>query len=100
MTTFKDIQTQAKANWDTLYHGEIPHILVGTATCGRAAGSLPVLETIKKELARQNAKATVSEVGCMGLCSMEPLVTIVKPDSFTVCYHHVNRNLSRFPYLS
>ena len=90
MTTFKDIQTQAKANWDTLYHGEIPYILVGTATCGRAAGSLSVLEAIKKELARQNAKATVSEVGCMGLCSMEPLVTIIKPESFTVCYHHVN----------
>jgi NADH-quinone oxidoreductase subunit F len=89
LITFKDIQNQAKSNWNSLYHGEVPHILIGTATCGRAAGSLPVVETFRKELARRNAKATVSEVGCMGLCSMEPLVTIIKPDSFTVCYHHV-----------
>jgi NADH-quinone oxidoreductase subunit F len=48
------------------------------------------MEAIKNELARQNAKATVSEVGCMGLCSLEPLVTIIKPGAFTVCYHNVN----------
>ncbi len=90
MITFRDIQSQAKSNWNFLYHGDVPHILIGTATCGRAAGSLPVVETFKTELARRNAKATVSEVGCMGLCSMEPLVTIIKPGSFTVCYHNVN----------
>lgn len=93
MLSFKDIQDQAKSNWNSLYHGEVPHILVGTATCGRAAGSLPVVEAIKSELARQDAKAIVSEVGCMGLCSNEPLVTIIKPGSFTVCYHNITPQL-------
>ncbi len=89
MIPFNQIQNQAKSTWDSLYHGEVPHILVGTASCGRAAGSLKVFEAIRNELAKQNTRAVVSEVGCMGLCSMEPLVTIVKPGAFTVCYNNV-----------
>ena len=87
--TFEEVQKQAKSDWDSLYHGEVPHILIGTATCGRAAGALAVVEAFNKELARRSAQATVTEVGCIGLCSLEPLVTIIKPDSFTVCYNSV-----------
>jgi NADH-quinone oxidoreductase subunit F len=87
--TFEDIQKQAKSDWDSQYHGEVPHILIGTATCGRAAGALPVVEAFNNELAKRNARARVTEVGCIGLCSFEPLVTIIKPGSFTVCYNNV-----------
>jgi NADH-quinone oxidoreductase subunit F len=87
--TFEEIQKQAKMDWEAGYHGEVPHILVGTASCGRAAGALPVLEAFKRELKKANGAAKVTEVGCIGLCSLEPLVTIVKPDSFTVCYNNV-----------
>src|SRR4030065_2976110 len=87
--TFEDIQKQAKADWDSQYHGEVPHILIGTATCGRAAGALPVVDAFNHELAKGNTRAKVTQVGCIGLCSFEPLVTIIKPGSFTVCYHNV-----------
>jgi NADH-quinone oxidoreductase subunit F len=86
---FEQIQKQARADWDSHYHGEVPHILIGTATCGRAAGALPVVEAFNKELAKRNAGVNLTEVGCIGLCSLEPLVTIVKPDSFAVCYNNV-----------
>ncbi len=86
---FEEIQEQAKSDWDSHYHGETPHILIGTATCGRAAGALSVVEAFNKELAKNNTRAKVTEVGCIGLCSLEPLVTIIKPDSFTVCYNNV-----------
>jgi len=87
--TFEEIQRQAKADWDSGYHGEVPHILVGTASCGRAAGSMPVVEAIRTELDKRKASAKITEVGCIGLCSFEPLVTIIKLGSFTVCYHNV-----------
>ncbi|HIE16984.1 MAG TPA: NADH-quinone oxidoreductase subunit F [Dehalococcoidia bacterium] len=87
--TFEEIQKEAKADWDSLYHGRAPHILIGTATCGRAAGAMPVVEAFNEELARRNVQARVTEVGCIGLCSLEPLVIVVKPDSFAVCYHNV-----------
>ena len=91
--TFEQIQNKAREEWDALYKGEVPHILIGTATCGRAAGSLAVLEAFKKEIAQHNIQARISEVGCIGLCSLEPLVTIIKPDSFTVCYHHIEPHI-------
>jgi NADH-quinone oxidoreductase subunit F len=87
--TFEEIQKQAKLDWVSQYHGEAPHILIGTATCGRAAGALPVVEAFNKELAKSNTRAKVTEVGCIGICSLEPLVTIIKPDSFAVCYNNV-----------
>jgi NADH-quinone oxidoreductase subunit F len=87
--TFGEIDRLARQNWESLYNGETTHILVGTATCGRAAGSMAVLEAIRREITGLKGKARVSEVGCMGLCSCEPLVVIIKPGDFTVCYHHV-----------
>ena len=87
--TFTQIYRQAKQEWEALYHGDAPVILIGTATCGRAAGAMSVVDAFHKELAGQGIKAPVIEVGCIGLCSLEPLVTIIKPDSFTICYHRV-----------
>jgi NADH-quinone oxidoreductase subunit F len=86
---FEQIQKQAKADWDSQYHGEVPQILIGTATCGRAAGALSVVDAFNKELAKKNIQARLTEVGCIGLCSLEPLVTIIKPGSLTVCYNNV-----------
>ena len=84
------LQDKARSEWEALYRSDIPHILIGTATCGRAAGAMAVVDAFKAELARRKAKANLSEVGCVGLCSLEPLVTIIKPDSFTVCYNNVD----------
>jgi len=86
---YGEIHRRSRKKWEALYSGEIIHILVGTATCGRAAGSMPVLEAFRREIDRLGGEAQVSEVGCMGLCSQEPLVVIVKPGDFSVCYHHV-----------
>jgi NADH-quinone oxidoreductase subunit F len=85
--TIEELYWQAKINWGMLYEGDMPHVLVGTATCGRAAGSMAVLEAFRRETAGIDIQ--ISEVGCMGLCSYEPLVIIIKPNDFTVCYHHV-----------
>ena len=86
---YRQIHSRSLEDWQELYSGGILHILVGTATCGRAAGSMPVLQAFKGEIDRLGVAARVSEVGCMGLCSQEPLVVIIKPGDFSICYHHV-----------
>jgi len=83
------LRGKAEADWRLLHEGETPVILIGTATCGRAAGAMAVVTAFEKELKRQNAAATVVPVGCMGMCHAEPLVIIEKPGSFRVCYHNV-----------
>ncbi len=65
-------------------------IMVGTATCGRAAGSLEVLRAFKDEIQKRRIDGAVVEVGCLGHCYAEPLVIIHKPDSVPICYAHVN----------
>jgi (2Fe-2S) ferredoxin len=87
--TFDEIRKQALAEWEALVHSPKPRILVGTGTCGRAAGALAVLEAIHKELARRNIEAIVTTVGCIGLCYAEPLVDIVKPNRPRICYGSV-----------
>jgi NADH-quinone oxidoreductase subunit F len=67
---------------------------VGTATCGRAAGALEILKVIKEELAKSGLEASVLEVGCMGHCYAEPLVTVYKPGFPPICYGYVTEGIA------
>jgi NADH-quinone oxidoreductase subunit F len=87
--TFDEIRKQALAEWEALVHSPKPRILVGTGTCGRAAGALALLDVIHTELARRNIEAIITTVGCIGLCYAEPLVDIVKPNRPRICYGSV-----------
>ena len=91
-TAYETMRQKARAAWQELK--EQPLILVGTATCGRAAGALLVLEKIRAELEQRQLAATVMEVGCMGHCYAEPLVVISKPGFPSVCYGYVDEGIA------
>ena len=88
------IKICASTSWQPLL--EKPLIMVGAATCGRAAGALEVKRTIMAELDRLNIDANVLEVGCMGHCYAEPLVVITRPDSEfpPICYGYVTEGIA------
>lgn len=86
---FEEIQKKSEAEWEALEKGDKPHIIIGTATCGRAAGAMAVLETIESELARLSIEANITQVGCIGICYAEPLVEITKPNRPCICYGNV-----------
>ena len=88
-SAFREIKSHAQSQWRGLRSGK-PVIMVGTATCGRAAGALEVLQTIKGELKKHRLDCPVFEVGCMGHCYAEPIVTITKPGFPPICYGQVN----------
>ena len=92
--TFEKLRNNALAEWQTLISGDQPRILIGSATCGRASGALNVLESIKKELARLNIKATIFEVGCIGTCYIEPVIAIIKPDQPEIYYGNVTPEIA------
>ena len=87
---FEGMRDRARSHWQDLWNHQIPMILVGTATCGRAAGSLDVLRAIKEAVKRQNLNCRIYEVGCLGHCYAEPLVIIRKPGYPPICYGHVS----------
>jgi NADH-quinone oxidoreductase subunit F len=85
--TFEEISNRAKSEWEALQKGI--SILIGTATCGRAAGALDVVDAFNKELARRGLEVPIIKVGCTGLCYADPFVTISKPGSLRVAYANV-----------
>jgi len=91
---FEEIKAHAVSEWEALKQSQEPRILIGTATCGRAAGALDVLQTINDELAQQKIKARVMQVGCMGHCYAEPMVIIEKPGWPPICYGYVTPGIA------
>jgi len=87
--SFDEIRKQAMLEWGALQQSDRPRILVGTATCGRAAGAIAVLETVDRELSRLGIEAIVTQVGCIGLCYAEPIVDIIKPNRPRISYGNV-----------
>jgi len=88
--TFHEIQKQAQSHWREIWDDQTPVILVGTATCGRAAGALEVLQAIKNTVKKKNLNCLIYEVGCMGHCYAEPLVILRKSGFPPICYGHVS----------
>jgi len=89
-SAFQEIKSRAEAHWRELWDSSQPVIMVGTATCGRAAGALEVLQTLRDEVKKQKLDCPVIEVGCMGHCYAEPIVIVSKPGYPAICYAHVN----------
>jgi NADP-reducing hydrogenase subunit HndB len=64
-------------------------ITVGMGTCGIAAGARETMHAILAELEARNIDAHVTTVGCIGMCSREPLVDIQQGDEPRVTYGNV-----------
>lgn len=56
-------------------------LVVGTATCGVAAGAGKVLEHLRNVAADEGMNIELAETGCVGLCYNEPLVEVREGDS-------------------
>ena len=62
-------------------------IVVGMATCGIAAGARPVLSALEEEAQKRELKdVAVSQTGCIGVCRLEPIVEVYKPNEEKVTY--------------
>ena len=64
-------------------------VTVGMGTCGISAGARGVMDAILAELDARNIEACVTTVGCIGMCSNEPLVDIQQGNEPRVTYCHV-----------
>ncbi|MCL0060149.1 SLBB domain-containing protein, partial [Dehalococcoidia bacterium] len=91
---FEEIRAAAVSEWESLKHSEKPYVMVGTATCGRAAGVLDTLEAIGQTIARLGVDVRLLQVGCMGHCYAEPLVIISKPGYLPICYAYVTSEIA------
>jgi NADP-reducing hydrogenase subunit HndB len=64
-------------------------ITVGMGTCGIAAGAREVMQAVLDQLASRGVEAHVTTVGCIGMCSKEPLVDVKRGDEPKITYGNV-----------
>lgn len=69
-------------------------ILVGMATCGISAGARPVMNLFVEQIAKNDLNTvTVTPVGCIGECAIEPIVEVLQGEKRTT-YCRVNEKVA------
>jgi len=68
-------------------------ITVGMGTCGIAAGARETMHAILDELQKREIDAHVTTVGCIGICSAEPLVDIELAGTGRITYANVKTDM-------
>ena len=89
-TSFQEIEVEAQIRWQGLNTGDRPWIRIGTAMCGKAAGTDSVVAALESALETQGLNAQLSQVGCLGLCFAEPLLDVQFPGGPRIFYGNVN----------
>ena len=73
MKSIDILRREAVSKWGVqIGHSEIPVIFLGTASCGRAAGAMDVLQTIQETLVDLAIDARIVQVGCIGPAIWSP----------------------------
>ncbi|MEI8374377.1 MAG: NADH-quinone oxidoreductase subunit NuoF [Planctomycetota bacterium] len=66
-----------------------PVIYVGAGTCGLGAGAQATMDAVRAYLDAHEIHADVVKTGCIGLCSVEPVVDIQLPGRTRVSFQQV-----------
>jgi NADH-quinone oxidoreductase subunit F len=90
MPTLDEMRARARGEWQALEKEGRPRVLIGAATCGKAAGALGTIEAFQEQQKKHALDMTITEVGCIGVCYMEPVVAIRKPGKPMILYGNVN----------
>ncbi|GAB4532755.1 MAG: NADH-quinone oxidoreductase subunit NuoF [Anaerolineae bacterium] len=78
MVTMADLaarRKKAQASWEEKIASDV-YITIGMGTCGLAAGARETLAAVEEELEKRNLKAVIGQVGCVGMCSYEPMLEV------------------------
>ncbi|MCP4622322.1 MAG: 4Fe-4S dicluster domain-containing protein [bacterium] len=86
---FSEIKKRAEDEWNRLQQSKEPTLFIGAATCGRSAGALETKKTFQEEFEKRGISANIIEVGCLGPCWAEPLISIMKPGGPNIFYKNV-----------
>ncbi len=89
MTSLGEIRSKALAEWQALEQAGQPHVRIGTDTSGQAAGALDTVAAFEKEQTKHNLEVTITQVGSIGACYLEPVALINKPGQPPILYGNV-----------
>ncbi len=89
----KEVAQRVKHNVDMRVSKDGCRVLVGMATCGIAAGARPVMMKFVEEVAKNQLNdVTVTQMGCIDKCGMEPIVKIVDTNGTETLYGNITED--------
>ncbi|MCL4456628.1 MAG: (2Fe-2S) ferredoxin domain-containing protein [Nitrospirae bacterium] len=92
----KKIKEEYKSTLTLREGGSRAKITVHMGTCGIAAGARKVMEAVLDEINKNNVKdVIVTNSGCAGLCSKEPMATVEIINEAPVKYVQLNEEKIR-----
>lgn len=71
------------------------YIYVGMSTCGIAAGSDEIYDYLIEEAGKKNINIEVKKCGCLGMCSVEPIIEVAVEGLPTVHYGRVTEEVAK-----
>lgn len=87
----KFIRDKALKQIDLRGQNKGTRIVVGMATCGISAGAREVLNILIDEVAAHAlGDVEVVMTGCIGVCTMEPIVEVYSADMRKITYVNIN----------
>ncbi len=92
---YSSMKTRACKRFESLQTSPLPVIQIGTGTCGKAAGAEKILSIVEKDLKRMNILGRIVQVGCIGMCYLEPLMAVRKPGRPFICYGNLNEEKTK-----
>jgi len=69
---YAEIKKEAASKWQKMQASEQPRILIGTGTCGAAAGADEILGTLRRELEANGLKADIIQVAVSACATPSP----------------------------
>ncbi|MCL2689461.1 MAG: (2Fe-2S) ferredoxin domain-containing protein [Chitinispirillia bacterium] len=76
--------------------GKTTHIIVGMGTCGIAAGAKEAFDAFLDEIdAKGLTDVTVTQTGCIGMCTVEPTVEVQVPGMPDTVYGNVKGDIAK-----
>ena len=89
LAAYETMRFQADATWQAIEQPQRTLIRVPVATCSIPGGALETLEELRREVRERGLAVDVEQIGETGLCWLEPLVEVRKPDGSVILYQKI-----------
>ena len=78
---FSQLKIEAEQEWSQLVNSSKAWIRIGSSMCGQAAGAFGTSVAISTQTSSRKLDVNIDQVGCIGLCYLEPIVDVLRPGS-------------------
>jgi len=92
---FTSMKAKAEREWKALENLQQPVIHIGMGTCGKAAGADQVYTAAKETLRDMGVLGRIFQVGCIGMCYLEPMIAIRKPGEPFIYYGNLTQEKTK-----